>query len=170
MLGLIQVDGPARAVYDGLTDLRTVRRELEHQRAFRHSQPEHLVATLSSESSFSADEPQHQVILDLQSAATTALADIDAALHRIDIDTYGRCQQCDAAIPVEHLAVLPMVRLCMTCQFAREDETRRNATRAGASDRPAVHHPLSRAVAARRAARRAQARPGRGRISKTKLS
>ena len=77
--------------------------------------------------SFSADEPQHQVILDLRSAAVIALTDIDAALKRMEIGTYGKCERCHTAIPRERLAVLPMVRFCMPCQAAHEVHMRRDA-------------------------------------------
>jgi RNA polymerase-binding transcription factor DksA len=134
MLRLSEADGLPRASHDALNDLSVLCRELEQQRAFRRHQLEQLTETLSSESRFTADDAQHQVILDLQSAATTALADIDAALHRISIGTYGHCQQCDTAISVERLAVLPMVRFCMSCQCAQEGEARRKVARATASD------------------------------------
>ena len=91
-------DGSARAFHDACTDLRAVRSDLEQQRAFRRDELEQLAGTLS-ESSSSANESQRQVILDLQSAATTALADIDAALQRISVGTYGHCQQCDMGHP-----------------------------------------------------------------------
>jgi RNA polymerase-binding transcription factor DksA len=134
MLRLSEAGGPPRAFHDALNDLSDLCGELREQRAFRRHQLEQLAGTLSSESGFTADDPQHQVILDLQSAATTALADIDAALHRVDIGTYGHCQQCDCAISVERLAVLPMVRFCMRCQCAQEGEARRKVARATASD------------------------------------
>jgi RNA polymerase-binding transcription factor DksA len=134
MLRLSEADGPARACHDAVNDLSILCGELKQQRAFRRHQLEQLAGTLSSESSFTADDPQHQVILDLQSAATTALADIDAALYRINVGTYGHCQQCDTAISVERLAVLPMVRRCMSCQCAQESEARPKVARATATD------------------------------------
>lgn len=41
---------------------------------------------------------------------------IDGALRRIADGTYGRCERCDTAIPVERLAALPHARFCVPCQ------------------------------------------------------
>lgn len=37
---------------------------------------------------------------------------IDAALARMDVDNYGRCEECDEPIAIERLRVLPYTRLC----------------------------------------------------------
>ena len=47
------------------------------------------------------------------------LAEIDAALHRIDAGTYGRCAHCDAAIPEERLELRPFAGDCVRCAGAR---------------------------------------------------
>jgi RNA polymerase-binding transcription factor DksA len=131
---LIRTDPPTGLREDGNPHLRALRADLEELRAFRLQQLEQLAATISSDSSFAADEPHYEVLLDLQSAATNALADIEGALERMDIGTYGLCQQCDCAIPVRRLAALPMVRLCMPCQAAEETRIRRDALRAVTAD------------------------------------
>lgn len=41
---------------------------------------------------------------------------ITGALRRIAEGGYGRCEQCDAPIPVERLQVLPHARFCVPCQ------------------------------------------------------
>jgi RNA polymerase-binding transcription factor DksA len=82
---------------------------------------------MSSEPSLTPDEPQHEVGLELYSAAETVLADIDAALHRIDTGAYGVCQGCHGEIPIDRLEVLPMVGLCVPCQAADEERRRRDA-------------------------------------------
>jgi RNA polymerase-binding protein DksA len=112
---------------DTLTRLSAARSDLEQQRRLRVHQLEQLAATMSSEPSFSAEEPQQEVILELYTAATTVLDNIDAALHRIENGTYGQCQQCQTAIASERLTALPMVRLCIKCQAAEEGRIRRNA-------------------------------------------
>ena len=127
MLQLTPTNVPAHLHRDASTHQRTVRPELQQQREFRVRQLEELEATIASASSFSADEPQHQVILDLRSAAAIALAEIDAALKRMEIGTYGKCERCHTGIPQERLAVLPMVRFCMPCQAAHEAQMRRDA-------------------------------------------
>ncbi len=43
------------------------------------------------------------------------LAEIDAALTRIDAGTYGRCGRCAAAIPEERLELRPFAGECVAC-------------------------------------------------------
>lgn len=42
-----------------------------------------------------------------------ALAEIEAARHRIEAGTYGRCEVCGEAISEERLDALPATRLCV---------------------------------------------------------
>jgi DnaK suppressor protein len=42
-----------------------------------------------------------------------SLAAIDAAMHRIDAGTYGRCAVCGRAIEAERLAAVPETTLCL---------------------------------------------------------
>jgi RNA polymerase-binding transcription factor DksA len=44
-----------------------------------------------------------------------AIGDIDAALARLDAGTYGVCESCGGAIPIERLDVIPHARTCVTC-------------------------------------------------------
>lgn len=48
------------------------------------------------------------------------LAEIDAALNRIDEGTYGVCTNCGKQIPEERLEALPWATLCIDCQRERE--------------------------------------------------
>jgi len=43
------------------------------------------------------------------------LADIAAALERIDQGSYGRCEECNAEIPEARLRALPYARYCVDC-------------------------------------------------------
>src|SRR4051794_19101441 len=47
------------------------------------------------------------------------IAEIDAALARIEAGTYGNCVQCGAAIPEERLELRPFAGRCVTCSSAR---------------------------------------------------
>ena len=47
------------------------------------------------------------------------IAEIDAALARIDAGTYGSCTQCGAAIPDERLELRPFAGRCVACTAAR---------------------------------------------------
>jgi RNA polymerase-binding transcription factor len=48
------------------------------------------------------------------------LADIDAALKRIDVGTYGVCVNCGAQIPPERLEAMPWATLCIDCKRKEE--------------------------------------------------
>ena len=41
---------------------------------------------------------------------------IQHALEMIDAGTYGKCESCNAKIPVARLAALPYTTLCVNCQ------------------------------------------------------
>jgi DnaK suppressor protein len=43
------------------------------------------------------------------------LADLDAAVERLEHGSFGRCERCDRPIPVERLLARPASRRCVTC-------------------------------------------------------
>jgi RNA polymerase-binding transcription factor DksA len=47
--------------------------------------------------------------------ASTVVADIDAALERIDDGTYGSCEVCGGKIPRPRLEAIPHARRCAGC-------------------------------------------------------
>lgn len=47
------------------------------------------------------------------------IVEIDAALARIDVGTYGSCVHCGAAIPEERLELRPFAGGCVTCSSTR---------------------------------------------------
>ena len=47
------------------------------------------------------------------------LLDIDAALEKFDIGTYGICESCGSPIAEARLEAMPMARLCMACASRR---------------------------------------------------
>ena len=53
------------------------------------------------------------------------LEQIQDALNRIDAGTFGRCQECNAAIAKPRLQALPYTRYCIEC--ARKLESRESA-------------------------------------------
>ena len=48
------------------------------------------------------------------------LAEIDAALQRLEDGTYGKCTNCSKEIAPERLEARPWATLCIDCQRARE--------------------------------------------------
>jgi RNA polymerase-binding transcription factor DksA len=54
----------------------------------------------------------------LLAAATEHLADVDAALARVEAGSYGRCERCGRAVAGERLLARPTARTCITCAAA----------------------------------------------------
>lgn len=55
------------------------------------------------------------------------LDEIDAAQARLAAGTYGACQGCHGAIPLERLRAVPSTRYCVTCRRHEEREGERLA-------------------------------------------
>lgn len=60
-------------------------------------------------------EPEQAPLQDLRAAEIRELSEVDAALHRLDLGTYGRCERCGAAIGALRLHAMPAARLCVRC-------------------------------------------------------
>jgi YteA family regulatory protein len=56
----------------------------------------------------------------LEENSEHVLAEIDAALTRIEEGTYGICTNCGKPIPEERLEARPWATLCIDCQRERE--------------------------------------------------
>lgn len=102
-------------------DLRALRSDLEQQRSFRVDQLRQLTRLLQD--ARTDDDAHNSVTLTLRSAATAVLADVEAALHRIDDHSFGACPACGTPIPLLRLQALPMARWCGPCQQANESTT-----------------------------------------------
>ncbi|MFP8887541.1 MULTISPECIES: TraR/DksA family transcriptional regulator [Streptomyces] len=59
----------------------------------------------------------------LAKSARMVLADVEAALERMEQGGYGRCLLCSRPIPARMLEIVPQVRYCAHCR--RAEETRR---------------------------------------------
>ena len=96
-----------------------IRAELNQQRRFRIDQLEELTAD-AGEAATADDGHRLQVTHILLATAESALDEIDAAMQRLEEGSYGICEGCGEPIPWERLEVLPMSRLCTTCQYVAE--------------------------------------------------
>lgn len=56
------------------------------------------------------------VMLAVSENESRQLALIDEALHRVDDDEYGICQNCENEINPKRLAAIPWARYCLNCQ------------------------------------------------------
>ncbi len=48
------------------------------------------------------------------------LADIDAALRRIEEGSYGRCEACGGPMGLQRIRAIPEARFCLSCSGQRE--------------------------------------------------
>ncbi len=70
----------------------------------------------------------HDLLADARAAERDAqavcdvyeLAEIDAALHRLDIGIYGDCADCGEPISLQRLLVLPAAQRCAHCEAKYE--------------------------------------------------
>jgi RNA polymerase-binding transcription factor DksA len=94
--------------------LPQLRLALEEQRRFRLEQLTALAGAPDS------DDVHDQVSEILRAGAVSALTEVEHALHRLRVGSYGRCARCEVEIPLERLEILPMSCYCMRCQHAAE--------------------------------------------------
>ena len=52
----------------------------------------------------------------LSAQARAAVEEIDRALHKMEIGTYGICESCNQPIPRARLQALPYASLCVQCK------------------------------------------------------
>jgi RNA polymerase-binding transcription factor DksA len=57
-----------------------------------------------------------------------AIFEIDEALNRIQLGTYGKCESCGHSIEAARLASLPYSRLCIACKSKLETDPRAKRT------------------------------------------
>lgn len=101
------------------SDLSTVRSALDAERAGLARQLEDVEADANTDDvdeNF-ADSAQvaaeHVENRTLAAQLTDQLADVEAALARIDDGTYGRCEICDEPVAAARLEAMPSTRFCI---------------------------------------------------------
>ena len=96
------------------------RREIQEKlRSLRESIPADAKDVRDAEEQ-SVDDFVQEVDLALMQMKSETLKKIEQALLRLEADTYGRCQECDAEIPPARLRALPFAALCRDCQAETE--------------------------------------------------
>ena len=68
-----------------------------------------------------SDNFEQEFTLGLMEAEEDTLGLIEAALERIDDGSYGRCVQCDGAIPKARLNAIPYTPVCIKCAEQQEN-------------------------------------------------
>ena len=87
---------------------------LREQQTFREEQIRDLATAPAAES-----DAEAEVLAILRRSAVTALAEIEAALVRIERGTYGLCTACGVDIRIERLEVVPQTARCIACERRR---------------------------------------------------
>ncbi len=95
--------------------VESARVRLLEQRSFRLAQLEELAP---DEGAQVGEGGPTEVRDALRGAAEAALADVDAALRRMEQGTYGRCARCAAMVSRSRLEAVPSAPLCWTCHLA----------------------------------------------------
>lgn len=67
-----------------------------------------------------SDNFDQEVTLSLLGNEKEVLEQIDEALERIEDGSFGRCEDCDLAIPEPRLEAIPYTSLCVQCASQRE--------------------------------------------------
>jgi RNA polymerase-binding protein DksA len=96
--------------------LASERRRLTGRVARIAADVRHGDAPLDADADEQAIQLENDPVLDaLDERGRRQLAEIDAALHRLDEGTYGVCTRCEEAIPRERLMALPTAVTCARC-------------------------------------------------------
>ncbi|NNN30964.1 hypothetical protein HLK59_11400 [Streptomyces sp. S3(2020)] len=117
-----QITGDRETVLP-IDDLAALREQLLEQRLFRQGQLRQLAgATVPrAEARLDRQAASHrEVHVKLADAARMVLADVEAALTRMDQGTYGACHLCRGPIDHALLTIVPQARYCARCQHVRE--------------------------------------------------
>ena len=72
--------------------------------------------TYGSQAAAASHVFEQQRDLALRDRNNQHLADIDAAIARVDAGAYGRCTSCGKPVADERLEALPWAELCIGCQ------------------------------------------------------
>ena len=99
--------------------LLAIRAKLHAQRQFRKDQLDHLTMD-ATEAIVTSDHEHLRITRVLESAAESALREIEDAQQRLEQGGYGMCEGCAEPIPWERLEALAMSRLCTSCQRLAE--------------------------------------------------
>ncbi len=70
------------------------------------------------------DSFDREFALSLVSSEQEALYEIEEALKRLEVSTYGICEMCEKAVARERLEAVPFARLCVHCQAGVEKDRR----------------------------------------------
>ena len=103
--------------------LAALRAQLHHELAFRLEQLEGIAEVWPLSDDRRDDQHTNaraEVLNALAAAARAVIADVEAALDRMEAGHYGNCRLCDWPIPVQRLTIMPHARYCEPCHQLTE--------------------------------------------------
>ncbi|WP_184565167.1 TraR/DksA family transcriptional regulator [Streptomyces paradoxus] len=104
-------------------DLAALRENLHEQRLFRQEQLRLLGGPVTSRAEDRLRQraaAQIEVRVKLAASARMVLADVEAALTRMNEGSYGACHLCRRPVERERLMIVPQARYCARCQQVKE--------------------------------------------------
>ncbi len=67
-----------------------------------------------------SDNFEQEFTLSLMESEEATLANIEAALERVEDGTYGLCEECGVKIPKKRLEAIPYATMCVKCASQSE--------------------------------------------------
>lgn len=104
-------------------DLALLRANLREQQLFRRDQLRQFAVDAGPHLGDPDGPPvagQLEVQVRLAASARMVLADVEAALARMDTGGYGVCHLCRGRVERDRLLIVPQARYCARCQQVRE--------------------------------------------------
>jgi RNA polymerase-binding transcription factor len=62
-----------------------------------------------------------ELLFEINDSTQKTLEQIESALRKIEIGTFGVCESCRATIPLKRLQAIPFARYCVHCQASNEN-------------------------------------------------
>ncbi|MCA9131799.1 MAG: TraR/DksA family transcriptional regulator [Planctomycetales bacterium] len=75
---------------------------------------------------FALDSANDEVTSQMAEVESRELLQIDEAIARFSLGSYGDCEGCDKPIPLARLQALPYAQLCISCQIKLEKSGHRD--------------------------------------------
>jgi DnaK suppressor protein len=125
------MDLPTQAHLTTLRELLSYRRQqLQSEVRAAELARDDTLAVTTHEVADRKDEAQQRQFAEIDEAQLRRdrdeLAEVEAALSRLDAGVYGDCQDCGEPIALQRLTVLPAARRCAPCQAASEQDPARS--------------------------------------------
>jgi len=93
--------------------LADFRKEIDHE---IRGASERDLAHINDTSDMATDAAEGDLALRIAESETVEAAEVERAIEKIDMGTYGLCELCNTRIPIERLQVLPFATQCVKCQ------------------------------------------------------